>query len=50
MHQKSFASIQHSSVSSFELLHLDVWGPASTVSVEGFKVYLSVVDDFTRFT
>lgn len=32
-----------------ELLHLDVWGPAPTLSSFGYKYYLSIVDDFSRF-
>jgi len=34
----------------FELIHVDIWGPVATSSVDGFKYFLTVVDDFTRFT
>ena len=34
----------------FDLLFTDVWGPASTVSRRGYRFYLSIVDDCTRFT
>lgn len=30
----------------FQLLFLDVWGPVSVLSSNGFKFYLSIVDDF----
>lgn len=50
MHQKHFASIIHNIVSSFDLLHMDVWGPSSITSLDGYRYYLSIVDDFTRFT
>nr|KYP72197.1 Retrovirus-related Pol polyprotein from transposon TNT 1-94 [Cajanus cajan] len=34
----------------FELIHVDIWGPVATTSIDGFKYFLSVVDDFSRFT
>ena len=34
----------------FDLLHLDIWGPFSTHSVHGHRFFLTIVDDFTRFT
>ncbi|PKU87110.1 Retrovirus-related Pol polyprotein from transposon TNT 1-94 [Dendrobium catenatum] len=34
----------------FSLVHSDVWGPAPTVSLRGYKFYVSFVDDFTKFT
>jgi histone deacetylase 1/2 len=39
----------HVSTSPLELIHTDVWGPA-TVSVGGFKYYVSFIDDFSKFT
>lgn len=35
---------------SFDLVHMDVWGPFSTSTMEGFKYFLIVVDDATRAT
>lgn len=35
---------------AFALLHLDVWGPFSTESVEGYKYFLTIVDDCTLVT
>ncbi|CAL9020311.1 unnamed protein product, partial [Prunus brigantina] len=32
------------------LLHLDLWGPAPVSSNFGYRFYLSIVDDNTRFT
>ena len=37
------------------LLHLiycifDIWGPNSTVSINGHRYYITIVDDFTRHT
>jgi len=37
-------------VQAFELLHIDIWGPCSVVSVLGYKFFLTIVDDFTRYT
>ncbi|CAL8170379.1 unnamed protein product [Prunus armeniaca] len=38
------------SVNPLEVIHSDVWGPSPTISVEGFKYYVSFVDECTRFT
>jgi len=35
---------------SFDLLHIDVWGPFSEPTVEGFRYFLTIVDDHTRVT
>ncbi|CAJ2668236.1 unnamed protein product [Trifolium pratense] len=43
----------HSSIKSsapFDLLHVDLWGPYSTPSFLGHKYFLTLVDDFSRFT
>lgn len=34
----------------FELMHTDIWGPAPLISRDGYKYYISIVDDFTRYT
>lgn len=34
----------------FELIHVDIWGPMNTTFLDGFKYFVTVVDDFTRFT
>ncbi|PKU70959.1 Retrovirus-related Pol polyprotein from transposon TNT 1-94 [Dendrobium catenatum] len=33
-----------------ELLHSDVWGPAPITSYQGYKYYLLLLDDYSRFT
>ena len=35
---------------AFELIHCDIWGPIATPSIHGHKYFLTIVDDFTRFT
>ncbi|CAN6842208.1 unnamed protein product, partial [Brassica oleracea] len=46
----SFESSVTVSVSPFDLIHLDVWGPFSIESVEGYRYFLTIVDDCTRVT
>jgi hypothetical protein len=38
------------STSVFELLHCDVWGPMAINSINGSKLFLTIVDDYTWFT
>lgn len=47
-HQLPFTLSSHVSSSPLELVHTDVWGPAR-VSVNGYRYYLSIVDDYSRF-
>lgn len=35
---------------AFDLLHMDIWGPYSIPSVHNHRYFLTVVDDFSRFT
>lgn len=46
----SFESHNHMSSSPFDLIHLDVWGPFKRESVEGYKYFLTIVNDHTRVT
>ncbi|GAU32977.1 hypothetical protein TSUD_358440 [Trifolium subterraneum] len=39
-----------SSCAPFDILHVDLWGPYSTVSLLGHKYFLTLVDDYSRFT
>ena len=36
--------------SNFELLHIDIWGPFSVETVEGYRYFLTIVDDHSRAT
>jgi hypothetical protein len=38
------------SVAPFDILHADLWGPYSTISLLGHKYFLTLVDDYSRFT
>ena len=46
----SYESHNHLSSLPFDLVHLDVWGPFSIESVEGYKYFLTIIDDCTRVT
>lgn len=34
----------------FDLLHLDVWGPFHVQTVDGYRLFLTIVDDYSRMT
>ncbi|CAL1378154.1 unnamed protein product [Linum trigynum] len=36
------------SVEPFDLVHVDIWGPHSVLSYNGFRYFLTVVDDYSR--
>ncbi|XP_071699281.1 uncharacterized protein [Rutidosis leptorrhynchoides] len=50
MHRLSFPFSTIKSSSIFELIHVDLWGPYSRPTHNGFKYFLTIVDDFSRTT
>jgi len=34
----------------FDLIHVDVWGSYSLSSIHGYKYFLTIVDDYSRYT
>ncbi|CAL9012537.1 unnamed protein product [Prunus brigantina] len=38
------------SIRPFELIHCDIWGPYKIPSFSGAKSFLTIVDDYSRFT
>ena len=34
----------------FEVVHSDFWGPSPTVSIEGYKYYFTIIDEYIRYT
>jgi len=34
----------------FDLVHFDIWGPCSIIFMQGFRYFLTVVDDYSRYT
>lgn len=49
-HKLAFPLSATKSVKPFDLLHMDVWGPAPIPSVKGFRYYLLIIDDCTRYS
>jgi len=46
----SFALSKYATIKSFELLHMDIWGPCSIISMRSFRYFLTIVDNFSRYT
>ncbi|GKB46938.1 ribonuclease H-like domain-containing protein [Tanacetum coccineum] len=46
--REPFPLSDHKSVKPDELVHLDLWGPYRVSSREGFKYFLTIVDDYSR--
>jgi len=36
--------------SIFDLVHFDIWGPCSIISMQGFHYFLTIVDDYSCYT
>lgn len=45
-----FVSHNHLADKLFDIVHLDIWGPFSVESTEGYRYFLTIVDDCTRVT
>ncbi|KAL2230846.1 UNVERIFIED_CONTAM: Retrovirus-related Pol polyprotein from transposon RE1 [Sesamum indicum] len=48
--RKPFPSSTHHAVKTFDLIHMDVWGPYKQSSISGGHYILTIVDDFSRTT
>jgi len=48
--QLPFSASSISSIRSFELIHCDIWGPYKISFIFGAKYFLTIVDDYSRFT
>lgn len=35
---------------AFDLVHIDIWGHFISITVEGYRYFLTIVDDHSRFT
>nr|GEX50798.1 ribonuclease H-like domain-containing protein [Tanacetum cinerariifolium] len=46
--KEQFLLNEHKSSVLTELVHLDLWGPYKVTSKEGFRFFLTIVDDYTR--
>ncbi|KAK1422630.1 hypothetical protein QVD17_17916 [Tagetes erecta] len=47
-HRVPFPLSDHKSKNIGDLVHLDVWGPYKVQSCDGFKYFLTIVDDYSR--
>ena len=50
MKKLSFPSSTNTSYSAYDLIHVDIWGPFGMPSILGHKYFLTIVDDFSRYT
>ncbi|KAH9805863.1 retrovirus-related pol polyprotein from transposon RE1 [Citrus sinensis] len=49
LHQLHFPATEIKTKYPLELIHTDLWGPAPVLSLDGYRYYISFVDDFTRY-
>ena len=49
-HRLPFPRSQIHSTQIFELIHLDLWGPYRVQTYNGYKYFLTIVDDYSRTT
>jgi hypothetical protein len=49
MHRLPFTQSNTKSLHPFHLLHADLRGPAPSVATNGFRYYIVLVDDYTKF-
>ena len=46
----SYTSLNNICNSNFELLHIDIWGPSLVETNEGYRYFLTIVDDHSIAT
>ena len=46
----SFPTSQHVSHCVFDLVHCDLWGAFSIATIEGYKFFLTIMDEYSRCT
>ncbi|KAK9065740.1 hypothetical protein SSX86_015141 [Deinandra increscens subsp. villosa] len=49
-HRLPFPHSHRESSHPFDLIHIDVWGPYNTLTYNGYKYFLTIVDDHSRVT
>lgn len=47
LHQKPHVYVPTKTTRCFELVHSDLWGLSHVISMNGFRYYISFVDDFS---
>ncbi|PKU68057.1 Retrovirus-related Pol polyprotein from transposon TNT 1-94 [Dendrobium catenatum] len=49
-HKLPFLRSTNVTSAPLELLHLDVWGPSPTISNQGYRYFLLIIDDYSKYT
>lgn len=49
-HKQHYTTILDKTTKSLELMHTDLWESPFLSSNNGFKYYISIMDDHTRYT
>lgn len=49
MSKQPFPSREHKASYLFKKIHSDIWGPAPSQSVQGYRYYINFVDEYSRF-
>lgn len=49
-HKLPFSVSSRQSSHPLDIVHCDIWGPTSTLSVSGFNSYIIFLDDYSRYT
>ncbi|KAH9785453.1 retrovirus-related pol polyprotein from transposon RE1 [Citrus sinensis] len=50
VHKLHFKTTANKTASPLELIHTDLWGPAPITFLNGYKYYISFIDDYSRYT
>ena len=50
IHKQHFPTTETKSTEVLELIYIDIWGPSPIVSRNGYKYYISFVDDYSSYT
>lgn len=50
MHRLPFPVSSFVSLAPLHLIHVDVWGHAPEASINGYKYYVSFIDDYSKYT
>jgi hypothetical protein len=45
-----FHNSESMSTGIFDLIHNDVWGPSPIISIGGFRYFVMLVDDYSRYS
>ena len=45
-----FTPSSHVSIECFDLVHYDLWGPFFVSTIDGYRYFLTIVDDISRCT